>query len=278
MNRGKRKCELLLRMRARVAARYGLEYNPHECKHEEDCSGTCPLCDAELADLERQLQNRHITNIDQEGCDSDEEMRGLIMELLRQPVKGDGDEEVGVIQPEEGSVVREGPTEGMPYPPDIPLQGDIELPLPGIPAAPPEPERVSKFRRLFKHVYIAGLMFHDIDDVWGELYQGAKLALVPQPDNEYDKNAVAIALDGDYDPECPEDFDFEFDFILGYVPKTDNAELAMLLNMGWHEIFTAEIAEFDRNAPMSKRIGINIYIESKEKIVVQRPNGLTTIL
>ena len=62
MNRGKRKCELLLRMRARVAARYGLEYNPHECKHEEDCSGTCPLCDAELADLERQLQNRHITN------------------------------------------------------------------------------------------------------------------------------------------------------------------------------------------------------------------------
>ena len=74
------------------------------------------------------------------------------------------------------------------------------------------------------------------------------------------------------------DFDFEFDFILGYVPKTDNAELAMLLNMGWHEIFTAEIAELDRNAPMSKRIGINIYIESKEKIVVQRPNGLTTIL
>lgn len=68
MNRGKRKCELLLRMRARVAARYGLEYNPHECKHEEDCSGTCPLCNAELADLERQLQNRHITNIDQEGC------------------------------------------------------------------------------------------------------------------------------------------------------------------------------------------------------------------
>lgn len=274
MNRGKRKCEILRRMRARIAERYGLSYNPHECTHEGDCPGTCPMCDAELDDLERQLQKRHITNIDQEGCESDE-MRRIIMDYLRNPTQEDGDEPD--IEPDGGQIINSPMTDILQGDVEPPLEGMPEPPLPpGIPAPPSDPKQVSKYRRLFKHVYIAGLMFHDIDDVWDELYEGAKLALVPQPDNEHDKNAVAIALDRDFDPECPDDFDF--DYILGYVPKSENAELAALLNMGWYEIFTAEIAELDRHAPMAKRIGVNFYIESKEKIVVQRTNGLTTIL
>ena len=31
----------------------GIEYEPHECEHEGDCPGTCPLCDAELQELNR---------------------------------------------------------------------------------------------------------------------------------------------------------------------------------------------------------------------------------
>lgn len=66
---------------------------------------------------------------------------------------------------------------------------------------------------------IAGISFYDIDDIWNELQVGTKLALVRQKDNAYDKNAVAVALVGDYDGD-PDDFDF--DFILGYIPKKCN--------------------------------------------------------
>ena len=41
---------------------------------------------------------------------------------------------------------------------------------------------------------IAGLAYHDISDVWDELYVGAKLALVREKHNKYDTNAVAVAL------------------------------------------------------------------------------------
>lgn len=39
---------------------------------------------------------------------------------------------------------------------------------------------------------IAGLAYHDISDVWDELYVGAKLALVREKQNKYDTNAVAV--------------------------------------------------------------------------------------
>ena len=64
MYKGKQKCEILRRIRQDVAERYGLQYTPSECKHQGDCSGTCPKCDAELEDLQRQLQSRGITDID----------------------------------------------------------------------------------------------------------------------------------------------------------------------------------------------------------------------
>ena len=64
MSAGKEKCEILRRIRQDVAERYGLQYKPLECKHQGDCSGTCPKCDAELEDLQCQLASLGITDID----------------------------------------------------------------------------------------------------------------------------------------------------------------------------------------------------------------------
>ena len=64
MNRGKDKCEILRAIRKQVAERYGLRYEPRECHHEGDCLGTCPLCDAELKSLQRQLEEQGIADID----------------------------------------------------------------------------------------------------------------------------------------------------------------------------------------------------------------------
>ena len=71
MNRGKEKCEILKTIRTYVAEKYGLEYASNECSHKGDCPGTCPKCDAELADLQRQLEEQGITNISQDKALSD---------------------------------------------------------------------------------------------------------------------------------------------------------------------------------------------------------------
>ena len=61
---GKDKCNLLGEIRKRIAAQYGLAYQPEECRHEGDCAGTCPKCDTELQDLQRQLKEKGIENIE----------------------------------------------------------------------------------------------------------------------------------------------------------------------------------------------------------------------
>lgn len=61
---GKDKCNLLREIRKRIATQYGLTYQPAECRHEGDCAGTCPKCDTELQDLQRQLKEKGIENIE----------------------------------------------------------------------------------------------------------------------------------------------------------------------------------------------------------------------
>lgn len=115
---------------------------------------------------------------------------------------------------------------------------------------------------------IAGISFHDIEDIWNELQVGTRLALVRQKNNAYDKNAVAVALAGDYDGN-PEDFDF--DFILGYIPRKDNEALAAMLDAGWEEMFETEICELREHVPYSDRIHIAIYIKNKENGTAEQP-------
>lgn len=47
MERGKQKCEELKRIRKAFADANGIEYTPSECSSTEECSGTCPKCEAE---------------------------------------------------------------------------------------------------------------------------------------------------------------------------------------------------------------------------------------
>ena len=111
---------------------------------------------------------------------------------------------------------------------------------------------------------VAGIGFHDIDDVWDELYVGAKIALVRERCNKYDRNAVAVALADDYDGD-PDGFDFNF--ILGYIPRTCNSAIAAILDMGHGDIIEAEISEMNERAPYSDRLHITVYVTAKTPIV-----------
>lgn len=146
---------------------------------------------------------------------------------------------------------------------------DKHIILQGIMPAPSE----EIYRKIFfKECAVAGLSFHieKDDDLWYELEVGTKLALVRERNNMHDRNAVAVALADDYDGD-PDDFDF--DFILGYIPRTENAEIAALMDAGYADKFSAEITSLRQYGSYNDRIRITIYIESREPIV-PRPNWL----
>lgn len=239
---GKEKCEILRRIRQDIAERYGLQYTPSECKHQGDCAGTCPKCDAELEDLQRQLESRGIENVD----------------FLNIPIEASETNEVEILQgdiqapPEEGQI--EVVTMGMPAPPYVYKE---------------------KRRVLYKECQIAGITFHDLRDVWDELYEGAELALVREKDNKHDKYAIAVALADDYDGD-PDDFDF--DFILGYVPRTENKHLATMLDLGWAEAFECELSQVNGTNPYKGSLYMKIYMVSKEEVEVDESEHLLRVL
>lgn len=55
---GKEKCRILREIRQRIADENDIPYVTSECRHQGECRGTCPKCESELRELERQLAAR----------------------------------------------------------------------------------------------------------------------------------------------------------------------------------------------------------------------------
>lgn len=130
-----------------------------------------------------------------------------------------------------------------------------------------------EYKKIFlKECPIAGLSFHleKDDDLWFELSEGTKMALVRDRNNKHDRNAVAVTLADDYEGD-PNDFDFEL--ILGYIPRDDNAEIAAMLDAGYADKLSAEITTLHQYGSYNNRIRITICIESREPIAI-RPDLL----
>lgn len=128
----------------------------------------------------------------------------------------------------------------------------------------PELQHKTYYRtKLFLSCYVAGVGYHDIEDRWEELYIGKELALIRQHNNEHDVNAIAVALDDEYDGDSD---NYDFDYILGYVPKNCNKQIAIMLDMGWQNAFVTKISELNENSSYDKRLKINIFIKSKAAV------------
>ena len=52
---GKEKCSILKQLRRELAEANGIIYLTAECTQQEECSGTCPLCEAEIRYLDAEL-------------------------------------------------------------------------------------------------------------------------------------------------------------------------------------------------------------------------------
>lgn len=71
--------------------------------------------------------------------------------------------------------------------------------------------------RLLQLSPIAGFQYHQGEEIWAKLHQGAALQLTREPENKYDPRAVRIDFNGQK---------------LGYIPRIDNAAVSQLLDRG----------------------------------------------
>ena len=55
---GKEKCRMLREIRRRIASENDIPFVTEDCKFQGNCRGTCPKCESELRELERQLRVR----------------------------------------------------------------------------------------------------------------------------------------------------------------------------------------------------------------------------
>jgi ethanolamine utilization protein EutP (predicted NTPase) len=230
MSNGRDICDRLRELRRQVAEKYGLEYNPTECHHEDDCAGTCPACDIELFKLQSQLEAKGIRNIDVRLDLPEDETNDFEIDENAMPgIPADNDMAKQTENPEEYVV------------------GNMIMPP-------------MMRHELLTLCYIAGLQFHDIEKIWPKLNVGTRLALVRDRNNKYDRNAVAVALESDYDGDSD---NFNFNLILGYIPRRNNEEIAELLDEGI-KLF-GEIRELNEHAHYSHRILIGVCVDMDDQ-------------
>lgn len=125
-------------------------------------------------------------------------------------------------------------------------------------AIPPQPRNGYTFYQEFS---IAGLNYYiqPSEALWKELHEGTEMALVRNHNNSYDKNAVAVAMAKYYDGN-PSNFDFKN--ILGYIPASENSEIAKWLDAGFANRFMAEVTEVKRYGNFTERINVTIWLKN----------------
>lgn len=173
---GKAKCKLLKALRKDLSERYGIRYRERQCDNEGDCTGTCPLCEAELESLTREIEGIAPRKL---------EVSDEIIELcqLNKSFSSDRMPETEARKAEIfGLETQYGPHYDDPdhdNPDDA--QAATRPKYSGISIAEPTEPPILKYKRVFfKECAVAGLSFHleKDDELWDELCEGAEVALV----------------------------------------------------------------------------------------------------
>ena len=110
-------------------------------------------------------------------------------------------------------------------------------------------QRMEK-RKHYLYCNVAGFMFWDGCEAFGELENGTELKLVREPENKYDPEAVAV---------------YYKDFKLGFVPSSENEKISRFLDMGYTDLFEVRVARLCEDAHPEKQVFVNIYIKRRDK-------------
>lgn len=99
-------------------------------------------------------------------------------------------------------------------------------------------------RMCFERFAIAGFSYYEGCIAFKELRIGKKLKLKVEPNNNFDKNAVAI---------------FYKDYKLGYVPRGTNRAIAKLLQCGI-DVFEVRVQRIDASEHTENQIGVIVFL------------------
>ena len=91
---------------------------------------------------------------------------------------------------------------------------------------------------------LAGFRYYDAGALWDEMKVGDALALVREPDNPHDANAIRVEWRGHK---------------LGYVPRRENADVARQIDRGTP--VRARISRLQTSRSPSKRIEFEVYVD-----------------
>lgn len=106
----------------------------------------------------------------------------------------------------------------------------------------------------FMDCHLAGRKYHDADLVWEYLRVGQQLLLEREMGNPYDANAVQIIFNKDGE-----------DYLLGYIPRSDNRQLAPFLEMGWEDLFDCRISSLNPDTHPENQVRLTIRIKRKKE-------------
>ena len=115
---------------------------------------------------------------------------------------------------------------------------------------------MKKEKMFFMNCHLAGRMYHDADEVWDKLKIGTKLRLVRDVDNRYDPKAVAVVYDNKEEEEI---------ILLGYIPRSENFTLSVLLDMGWTHIFDCRICQINPEVHPEQQIQLVIKVKKNKE-------------
>ena len=129
--------------------------------------------------------------------------------------------------------------------PGLPADAGLPAAQGAEPAATRAPEPQSaRVRMLVQGSPLAGFRHAAAQELWPDLRPGDELALVREPDNAFDPNAVRVEWRGRK---------------LGYVPRRENAALAWALDRG--ETLRARISRLERHPNPARRIAFEVFVE-----------------
>ena len=102
--------------------------------------------------------------------------------------------------------------------------------------------------RMMSTFHIAGFQYYDGAFVLDKLKPGKKLKMVGEPDNPYDPNAIELRYKGAK---------------LGYVPRTENSQFALMTYFGHADDFEVRVLQVDPEAEPWHQVRVGIYVTDK---------------
>lgn len=100
--------------------------------------------------------------------------------------------------------------------------------------------------------FVAGRQYYEADDVWRFMSVGSILIMKGEAQNEHDPFAVSLWFSLG-----------ENHYKLGYLPRSANEFIAVMIALGWEEAFECVVSRLDGAAPFEKQIGVTVRVKRR---------------